>query len=148
MKRTYGLPITLYSQTLGVTDPKTGKKSSTYQRAEIRRAIVQPARHTTSFVYDLSYISANKDFTTGGFFDTSDRRVIIDGKDLPLDWEMDLDQFVVFNNKRYDLKSINEFDLRLGFILVMREVKGQQIVRIETCHSVLTMQQSVTGVVV
>jgi len=142
MKRSYGLPIDLCQQTLGQTNLETGEKDITYMKAHIARAIVQPARTSRSFVYDLAYISANKDFTTGGFFDASDRRVIIDAADLPTDWELDNDQFVIFNNRRYDIKSFYEFESNMGFILVLRETKGQKIVRLLDTVSILSLEQS------
>jgi len=147
MKRNYGLPVDLYNQTLGETDLETGQKSSTYSKVSIRRAIVQPARNHRDFVYDLAYISANKDFTTGGFFDAADRRIIVDARDLPSTWVMDADQFVIFNNQRYDIKSFYEFEQDMGYILVVRATIGQKLVRLEEPKSILTLQQLASGVV-
>ena len=50
----------------------TGEKTVVYNKFNIKRAIVLKAREYRSFVYDLAFISANKDFTTGGFFDPTD----------------------------------------------------------------------------
>ena len=137
----------LYAQVVGQTNPQTGQKDITYSKVHIRKVVVQPARQQTSFVYDLAYISANKDFTGGGFFDTSDRRIIIDAADLPTDWVMDNDQFVIFDNRRYDIKSFFEFETNAGYILVIRETVGQRIVRLEEGVSVLTLQDSAAGVI-
>lgn len=144
MKRSYGLPISIYTSDPGDTNLETGVTDMTYTKIDVRRAIVQPARHHRDFVYDLAYISANKDFTTGGFFDTSDRRVILDAKDLPSGWELDLNQFVVFKSKRYDIKSFYEFEDGMGYILLIRELKGQSVISINDACSVLTLQQTVT----
>lgn len=146
MKRNYGLPISLYTSTPGALNLETGATSMEYTKVDIKRAIVQPARYHRDFVYDLAYISANKDFTTGGFFDTSDRRVIIDASDLPASWEIDLNQFVIFDGRRFDIKSFYEFEEGMGYILVIRELKGQDVVSINSVNSVLTLQQTVTGV--
>jgi len=143
MKRSYGLPIDLCQQILGSTNLETGEKDITYMKTHIARAIVQPARTSRSFVYDLAYISANKDFTSGGFFDASDRRVIIDAADLPADWELDNDQFVIFNNRRFDIKGFYEFEANMGFILMLRETKGQKMVRLMDAVSILSLEQSV-----
>ena len=143
MKRSYGLPIDICQQTLGQTNLETGEKDITYMKAHIARAIVQPARSTRSFVYDLAYISANKDFTEGGFFDSTDRRVIIDAADLPVDWELDNDQFVVYDNRRFDIKGFYEFEANMGFILLLRETKGQKMVHLVDAVSILNLQQSV-----
>ncbi len=147
LKRSYGVPLDLYTQTLGDTDTRTGEKTISYTKAHIRKAIVQPARTHREFVYDLAYISANKDFTTGGFFDASDRRVILDRSDLPADWVMNNDQFVIFDNRRFDVKSYYEFETNTGYILVLRESVGQKIVRLEEGTSILTLQDSAAGVI-
>ncbi len=147
LKRTYGVPMDLYAQTLGQTNTQTGQKTITYEKVRIKRVIVQPARTHREFVYDLAFISANKDFTTGGFFDASDRRIIIDANDLPSNWVMDNDQFVIFNNRRFDVKSYFEFETDAGYILVIRETVGQRIVRLEEGVSVLTLQDSAAGVI-
>jgi len=122
---------------------ETGEKDISYLTAHIARAIVQPARTSRSFVYDLAYISANKDFTSGGFFDATDRRVIIDAADLPADWELDNDQFVIFDNRRFDIKGFYEFEANMGFILMLRETKGQKMVRPLDAVSILSLEQTV-----
>jgi len=147
MKRQYGLPIDICSRTLGAINLETGEKDITYDAVHIRRAIVQPAREHRDFVYDLAYISANKDFTAGGFFDASDRRVIVDARDLPATWVVDENQFVIFDNRSYEIKSHRDFAQNMGYILVLRETKGQKIVRIMERNSVLTLQQTAVGVV-
>jgi len=147
LKRQYGLPVDLYSQTLGATNLETGAKSSTLDKVVIKRAIVQPARNHRDFVYDLAYISANKDFTTGGFFDASDRRIIIDARDLPSSWVMDADQFVIYNNQRYDIKSFYEFEEGMGYILVVRATIGQKIHRLEEPVSIVRLRQTAVGIV-
>lgn len=147
LKRIYGLPVDLYKITPGETDYETGEKSAVYNKVHIKRAIVQPARLHRDFVYDLAYISANKDFTGGGFFDVSDRRIIIDAKDLPIGWVPTLNQFVIIGAKRYELKSFYEFEADMGYILVVRETKGQRIVRVEEASSILTLRQTSSGVV-
>lgn len=143
MKRSYGLPIDLCQQTLGQTDLQTGEKDISYMKVSIPRAIIQPARTSRSFVYDLAYISANKDFTSGGFFDVSDRRIILDAADLPADWELDNDQFIIYNNRRYDIKGFYEFEADMGFILMVRETKGQKMVRLLDAVSILSLEQTV-----
>lgn len=143
MKRLYGLPIDLCQSILGTTNLATGEKDISYLKVHIARAIVQPARTSRSFVYDLAYISANKDFTSGGFFDSSDRRVIIDAADLPADWELDNNQFVIFNNRRFDVKGFYEFEANMGFILMLRETKGQKMVRPLDAVSILSFEQVV-----
>jgi len=142
MKRTYGLPIDVCQQILGATDLETGEKSISYMKVHVPRAIVQPARVTRSFVYDLAYISANKDFTSGGFFDSTDRRIILDASDIPADWVIDNNQFVVYNQRRYEVKSFYEFEEGMGYILVVRETKALKKIHLLDAVSVLCFEQT------
>jgi len=97
-------------------------------------------------VYDLAFISANKDFTTGGYFDTSDRRIIIDARDLGT-WVLDVDHYVIFNNRQYEIKSIIEFENNMGFTVLIRETKGVKITRVEDTISVMCLDHTAVGVV-
>ena len=144
LKRSYGLPVDVYSVTASsATDPATGVKSLSYSKVHVRRAIVQPARYHRDFVYDLAFISANKDFTTGGYFDVGDRRMVIDASDTPTGWEPEIGNFVIFDGRRYEVASFYEYEHKMGYILVCRETMGQRIVRLEEASSVMTIQQTV-----
>ena len=146
MKRTYGLPIEICQRILGATDLESGEKSISYMKVRIPRAIVQPAKVSRSFVYDLAYISANKDFTSGGFFDSTDRRIIVDAADIPADWEIDNNQFIIYNRKQYEIKSFYEFEENMGYILVVRETKGIKKVHLLDACSVLCFEQTVEAI--
>jgi hypothetical protein len=143
LKRTYGLPVDLYKTNPGTTNLQTGEKTATQEVVRVRRAIVQPARFHRDFVYDLAFISANKDFTTGGFFDTGDRRVIIDAYDLPKGWEPTLNQHVIIGGERYEVRAFNEYEAGMGYILTVRETKGQRLVRLEEVSNVMTLEQGI-----
>jgi len=56
-----------------------------------------------------------------------------------------MEQFVIFADRRYDIKSFYEYEKDMGYILVVRETKGQELVRLEEASSVLTLQQTAVG---
>ena len=148
LKRRYGLPILLCKRILGETDLQTGEKDIDYEITKIKRAVVQPARFHRDFVYDLAFISANKDFTTGGFFDAADRRIIIEARDIPSDWDLEIGHFVIFDNSSYEVKGYYELEHNTGYALTVRETEGQDIVRLEEVTQVLTLQQTSVAEVV
>ena len=145
LKRSYGLPVQYYVVTESVTNPATGDKTTTYSKVDITRAIVLRAREYRSFVYDLAYISANKDFTTGGFFDPEDRQVIIEASDVAVDFEPNIDDFIIFQNCRYDVKEVLHFEDNYGWALTAKKIRGAPIIRIEDNTSVLNLGQGVTS---
>ena len=144
LKRSYGTPVDLYKFT-STTDINTGEITETFTVKKIRRALVEPTREMRSFVYDLAYISANKDFTMGGFFDPSDRIVVVDRKrDIPSDWgDLNLNQFFMIKNKRYDIKSLQEYENNSALVFICRETQGQVLTHMATVISVMSLSQTV-----
>jgi len=144
LKRSYGIPVSLYKY-ISVTDIDTGTITETFTVTNIRKALVEPTREMRSFVYDLAYISANKDFTMGGFFDPSDRIVVVDRKrDIPRDWgDLNLNQFFMIKNKRYDIKSLQEYENNSAIVCVCRETQGQVLTHMTTVISVMSLSQTV-----
>jgi hypothetical protein len=145
-KRSYGLPIDYYQTVAHTMDKADGIKTTELRRVRINRAVVLRAREFRSFVYDLAFISANKDFTTGGFFDPEDRRVVIDVNDLPADFEPRIDDYFIFQDRKYEVKEKFSFENNYAYILLARHILGSPIVRIEEAVSVLNIQQSVSGI--
>lgn len=148
MKRSYGLPVDYYQIATHDVDPSTGIKTTTLTKIKIDRAVVLRAREFRSFVYDLAYISANKDFTEGGFFDPEDRRIIIDAKDVDINFVPKTGDYIIFDNKRLDVKEVFDFEDRSSWALITRKIPGVKIVRIEEGISVLNLTQEVSSVVV
>ena len=141
-KRAYGLPVDYYRTESHTTDMESGDKVTVLDMTHIRKVVVLRAREFRSFVYDLAYISANKDFTTGGFFDPSDRRIVIDPRDLAVGVIPTVDDYCIFNNSKYEVKEVFDFEDAAMYILLARKVKGSPIVRIENTYSVMDLTQA------
>lgn len=142
MKRSYGLPIDYYQVSTHTMDVEDGDKTTTHVKTRIQRAIVLRAREFRSFVYDLAFISANKDFTTGGFFDPEDRNIIIDKNDAPVAFEPVISDYIIFQNRKYVVKEIFSFEEDYAYVFSVRRLKGAEIVRIESALSVVDFQQA------
>lgn len=144
MKRSYGLPISYYQLVEHEMTPDTGVKNTTLRKINISRAIVLRAREFRSFVYDLAFISANKDFTTGGFFDPEDRRIIIDASDAPINFEPNVDDFIIFQNEKHEVKEVHHFENNYAYLLLTRKLRGAIITQIMDLLTVMNLQHSVT----
>lgn len=141
LKRSYGLPIDYFQLSNHSMDPEDGDKETSYSLTTIRKAVVLRAREFRSFVYDLAYISANKDFTHGGFFDPEDRRVIIDSSDLPVGFTPKVDDYFMFQDSKYEVKEVFHFEDNYAYILLARKLRGAPIVRIMSASSALILSQ-------
>lgn len=142
LKRSYGLPIDYHQIKEHNMDPESGNKTFSLVHTHIRRAIVLRAREFRSFVYDLAFISANKDFTTGGFFDPEDRKVVIDSRDVPVGFDPKVDDYYIYKNEKYEVKEVFSFEDNYAFTLLARKIRGAPIVRIVEAFSTLDLQHT------
>ena len=122
LKRNYGVTVTLVRLSNLQDSIQTGKMSQTKQEITIRRAIVGPALELRDFVYDLSYIAANKNFTFGGFFDADTRIMIIDSKDLPKGFEPTMDDYVIYEDRPYQFKEVHPLAKKYAWSMLLKQV--------------------------
>lgn len=90
---------------------------------KFKKVIVLPRNLEQKFVYDLSYIASNKNFTMGAVFDTSSRRVILDVHDAGA-YVPELRDYFVVDNKRFDITDIQKFEFNTGFLVIGQQTEG------------------------
>lgn len=105
LKRQFGLLMYIqYASSDDVYDLETGEITRTITDIKIRRGVLLPEDTLRKFVYDLSFIAANKNFTYGGFFEKGARVVLIDVKDLPSGFIIKNSMYINFHNRRYEIQ--------------------------------------------
>lgn len=113
LKRLFGGPIDLYEQGTKTTNTRTGVITWTGRGVvNIKRAIILPVKFSRQQEQSISMISADKAFVYGGTYDRGARWFYIDPADLTADYEIKMDQWIVYQGKKYEIKEIkfNEFD--------------------------------------
>ena len=123
MKREYGGCITVYKLESASTDRATGLKEVSRTSYPINRAIVLPTRLKREVIQSISLISANKQIVQGGMFDTGTRIFIIDRRDASFD-DLNNDDWIVYEHKRFELKWIDEFEQQTAWLIVGKELEG------------------------
>jgi len=123
MKRQYGGSITLYRLLSAGTDRATGVKTETHESVYIRRAVVLPVNVYREVLQSISQISANKKLVMGGSFDVGLRVFIVDRRDAP-GYTITNDDWIVYNHKRYDIDSIDEFEQATAWLITGRAIEG------------------------
>ena len=124
MKREYGGSISVYILGAVSTDYETGVKTAAKTAHHIKRAVVLPSRISRDAVQSISLISANKKIVQGGTYDVATRTFIIDRRDAPDITAIGEDDWVVYDNKRYEIKWIDEFEQQTAWVIVARAVTG------------------------
>jgi len=122
LKRNYGVSIVYTRITSVVNNVETGAITPTLQEISIRRAIIGPALILRDFVYDLSFIAANKNFTYGGYFDTGTRALIVDSKDLPSGFAPNLDDYIVYDDEKYAFKEVAPLAKKYAWAMTLKQV--------------------------
>jgi hypothetical protein len=117
LKREYGFAINIVWKVSDAPNYRTGKRNVAQDSVSVDRAIVLPASTQRDFVYDLTFIASNKNFTYGGLFDKNRRRVFIDKSDLPTDFEIKIGYYLIIKGKRFEVKEVDLFDEGAGYEL-------------------------------
>jgi hypothetical protein len=126
LKKDYPSSIRLRNIVESNVDRKTGKVFKTYHTISVMRAILLPTHLKPSFVYDLSFIAANKNFTYGGFFGADTRVVIIDGADVPKEFEIKESTQVLIDTVVYLVKSAEAIVNGLGYLITMTTLTNSE----------------------
>ncbi len=124
LKRQYGSRVDVYQLIDTETNYETGVKTASKTATIVYKCIVLPVKIAREVVQTISQISANKAFVYGGSYDSGARTFIIDSRDMPDDYEFTNDDWIVYNNKRYEIKSIEEFEQHTAWVIVGKEVRG------------------------
>lgn len=148
LKRQYGFPVTFTKILTSSVNPETGRQTAERRTLTVRRAIVLPSLMQRKFAYDLTFIAQNKNFTYGGFYDTSRRRLIIDRRDVPSDFDVEIDDYFIFEDRRWQVAEVEEFEFKTGLIIIGQEAKMAPLGKTfdVSVQSTLNLSQSVDRV--
>lgn len=128
LKRSYGMPLVIYCQSAETVDLTTGAKTVTKIDYSVSRAVMLPVNVLRQNLFTGGSTEANKSFSYGGILQLGDRIVVIDSRDLPAGVTIGLENyFAVVQNRRYEVKSVEELDCNAGYIVVLRELKGARV---------------------
>ncbi|MHC4301378.1 MAG: hypothetical protein ACYS7Y_29270 [Planctomycetota bacterium] len=150
MKKEYGNAITVYALGTVDTDYDTGVKTETHTSVFIRRAVVLPVNLTRDVIQTISMISANKKVVQGGTFDPGIRRFIIDRTDVPATWTVKKDDWIVYDGKRYDVKTAEEYEYKTAWLVTAKLIEGAPVYEdhhVKADGYLLDLTQTATAVI-
>jgi hypothetical protein len=121
LKRQYGGPVTIYKLEDSTTDYETGIKTQFVSKTDVRRGIILPVKVAREVATSITLVAANKMMVYGGSYDAGVRQFIFDAQDLPSDFNFNKDDFIIYNNRRYEIKSYEEFEFHTGWNVIGKE---------------------------
>jgi hypothetical protein len=127
LKKDFGLPMSvrIFDPLTFVVDHRTGRETVDYTDYPIKRGILLPIDWSRKFHYDLSYIAANKNFTYGGFSDEGLRTIIIARKDLPSTVDVNMDDQLAFDNRKYTIRNIAMTEKEKGYLFTVKQLTSE-----------------------
>jgi len=125
LKKEYGGgPISIYTFNGTTVDVESGSKIVNKSVTLVPRGIILPAKVAREVIQSISQISANKAFVYGGTFDSRMRSFIIERRDAPA-VELKDDDWLVLDGRKYEIKSIQEFEFDTAWVIVARQILGE-----------------------
>lgn len=100
---------------------RTGRRLVSKKTFDIKRAIRLPNDLKRSFVQDIAYLAANKNFTYGALNDYKTETFVIDARDLPCSYVPNLSHYLIYENQRYDLVDIGAGEKRVYLVYTAKQ---------------------------
>lgn len=124
LKREYGYRIEIYKLLDSSTDVRTGRKTLTTTRIVVPRAVALPEILDRVNKRNISVISSNKEFVTGGTSDIGTRTFLVDRRDVSLP-ELTADDWIVYLHQKYQIKTVESFEQNAGWIITAKRISGE-----------------------
>ena len=125
MKKQYGAPILVRTKAAATSNSQTGETSLTIATLRVRRAVVLQGVVTRDAKQSISLITAQKQMVQGGGFDVGKRTFIIDRRDVPRDFVLRKDDWIVFDSRHYDLDTVTEYPYGTAWVAIGKELVGR-----------------------
>jgi hypothetical protein len=136
LKRAFGSTVTLHKLVTASTSYTTGTKTSSSTSISIPRCIVLPVKVQRDVIATISGMSTNKTFSgMGGYVDTGLREFVIDARDLPTGYDICLEDWLAYDDHRYEFKNIERLEQHTGW-----HITGKMVVSATTAKTTQVTQ--------
>jgi len=135
LKRQYGGPLKIYKLESSTTAYETGIKTTLISITSIPRAIILPVKVAREVATSITIVAANKMMVYGGSYDAGVRQFVLDARDLPDGFNFSKDDFIIYNDRRYEIKSYEEFEFHTGWNVIGKETFAEPQIP-DTYHQV------------
>lgn len=134
MKRDYGVPAIFVRNIREETDTSKGIRYVVKETTQLPRIVIIPDDKKLKFFYDAAYLRNNSNFSYGGELPKTTKRVLLDVKLNPR-----LNDFIIYNNERYNIAEVVDLQFNLGYILILELSDGAlpfKPVEIKVCQKI------------
>lgn len=130
-QRAYGRPAYIREPVVNTMDTRTGSLDRRFRTYFLRRLVLVPSDKHNNFIYDLTYLAANKNFAYGGIFTQGTFPAIVNLDDIPRDRVITIEWDVVIDKISHQLISVNVLgDSRIA-ILALKKLESTEPINVE-----------------
>ena len=126
MGKRYAVPIDYYRPTTNTFETRSGVFTRRFTVFNILKALVLPTDLKRDFEYDIAFLAANKDFTTGGVWTKGKAQLIIKYQDWQLTTPPHNDDFIIYLGRKWEILKIAEWAEGQAFEFIIQECKSTQ----------------------
>jgi hypothetical protein len=116
LKKDFSDVVDFYIETLGAVDVEDGTRTVTRSKTRVHKTIILDA------VSMIKYLGKNE-----GFFDHKTRFFILDKRDVPSNFTLTKDHYLIYKNSRYRISKIEIFEHNQGFLITANETPEDAI---------------------
>ena len=124
-KRRNGATVFVRRKVQVEADPKTGQTAWIIKTWKVKRVVILPAKLKREDKRNMGALAANRAIVQGGGYDTSDRHFIFDRREVPADLVIKKDDWIVFNDRHYDIDTIEEYEFATAWRVTGKELVGR-----------------------
>jgi len=124
-KRRNGATVLVRRKVQVQADTKTGQTEWTIKTWKVKRVIILPAKNQREVRQNAGAMTANRSIIQGSSFDTGGRHFLFDRREVPSDLVLERDDWIVFNDRHYDIESITEYEFDTAWLVIGKELKGR-----------------------
>ena len=122
LKNTFGVPIKVYKPISLDQNVLTGIITKEYTKMNISKAIVATSKELRELGIVQNQMKVN------GVYETYNRFIIIDKRDLPFNTTVDTGCVITYDNSRYEVINVQPTAERYGYMLAIKAASNAQII--------------------
>ena len=113
-KRQHGVTVVVRRKLQVQADTTTGQTQWTITQWKVRRVVVLPEKRQREVRQNAGAMAANRAIIQGTSFDTGGRHFLFDRSEVPPTWCCKKDDWIVFNDRHYDIESVTDYEYGTG----------------------------------
>ena len=132
-------------------DTTTGQTQWDVTQWKVRCVAVLPEKRQREVRQNAGAMAANRAIVQGSSFDTGGRHFLFDRSEVPCDLMLKKDDWIVFNDRHYDIESVTDYEYHRAWLVIAKELQGRvevcdmQTIRVSTADQLVIQDNTLTS---